>query len=315
MKDTLFQIQHLKQYFSNRNSTVRAVDDVSFTIRQGETFSLVGESGCGKTTCARAVLGMYTPTAGTVLWQDKDISRLDKKGKRAFRSENQMIFQDPYASLDPRMTVAAIVEEGLKSNFSMSPGERREAVAEMLERVGLGREYASRFPHELSGGQRQRVGIARALVMHPRFLVLDEPIAALDVSIGTQIIHLLADLQKEKGLTYLMISHDLGMVQNISHRVAVMYLGNIVELATAEELFAHPRHPYTKALISSVPSLDPEDHWLQNRIKLQGEIPTSGTVEGCKFASRCPMAEEACKTGRPPMVQVAEEHFVSCFKA
>jgi oligopeptide transport system ATP-binding protein len=313
MNDSLFQIKNLKQYFSNKKSTVKAVDDVSFEIKKGETFSIVGESGCGKTTCARAVLGIYKPTDGVILWNNKDISKLSKSEKAEFRSKNQMIFQDPYSSLDPRMTVSTIIEEGLKSNFSLSKNDRVKIIAEILDTVGLGSDYASRFPHELSGGQRQRVGIARALVMNPEFLVLDEPIAALDVSIGTQIINLLMELQKEKGLTYLMISHDLGMVQNISDKVAVMYLGNIVELANSDDLFSNPQHPYTKALLSAVPSLDPTDNWLKNRIKLQGEIPTSSNISGCKFASRCPIGNEKCKTNSPEMKQISSSHFVSCF--
>jgi oligopeptide transport system ATP-binding protein len=313
MNDSLFQIKNLKQYFSNKKSTVKAVDDVSFEIKKGETFSIVGESGCGKTTCARAVLGIYKPTDGVILWNNKDISKLSKSEKAEFRSKNQMIFQDPYSSLDPRMTVSTIIEEGLKNNFSLSKNDRVKIIAEILDTVGLGSDYASRFPHELSGGQRQRVGIARALVMNPEFLVLDEPIAALDVSIGTQIINLLMELQKEKGLTYLMISHDLGMVQNISDKVAVMYLGNIVELANSDDLFSNPQHPYTKALLSAVPSLDPTDNWLKNRIKLQGEIPTSSNISGCKFASRCPIANEKCKTNSPKMKQISPSHFVSCF--
>jgi oligopeptide transport system ATP-binding protein len=314
MNDSLFQIINLKQYFSNKKSIVKAVDDVSFEIKKGETFSIVGESGCGKTTCARSVLGIYKPTDGTILWNNKDISKLTKSEKAEFRSKNQMIFQDPYSSLDPRMTVSTIIEEGLKSNFSLQKNDRIKIIAEILNTVGLGSDYASRFPHELSGGQRQRVGIARALVMNPEFLVLDEPIAALDVSIGTQIINLLTQLQKEKGLTYLMISHDLGMVQNISDKVAVMYLGNIVELASANELFSNPQHPYTKALLSAVPSLDPTDNWLKNRIKLQGEIPTSSNIIGCKFASRCPIANDACRVNSPATKQIAPSHFVSCFK-
>jgi oligopeptide transport system ATP-binding protein len=314
MNDSLFQIINLKQYFSNKKSIVKAVDDVSFEIKKGETFSIVGESGCGKTTCARSVLGIYKPTDGVILWNDKDISKFSKGEKAEFRSKNQMIFQDPYSSLDPRMTVLTIIDEGLKSNLNLSKSDRVKIIEKMLNAVGLGSEYASRFPHELSGGQRQRVGIARALVMNPEFLVLDEPIAALDVSVGTQIINLLMELQKEKGLTYLMISHDLGMVQNISDRVAVMYLGNIVELANANELFSNPQHPYTKALLSSVPSLDPTDNWLENRIKLQGEIPTSSNISGCKFASRCPIANESCKTSLPAMKQLSPSHFVSCCK-
>ena len=307
----LFEIENLKIQFSK----VKAVDGVSFEIKKGETFSLVGESGCGKTTTARAILGVYPIADGKVLWNGKDISTLSKTEMKAFRQQNQMIFQDPYSSLDPRMTVASIIEEGMKQHFNYGKAERHKRIIELLNTVGLTEEYASRFPHELSGGQRQRVGIARALAIDPEFIVCDEPIAALDVSIQAQIINLLIRLQKERGLTYLMISHDLTMVRHISDRIAVLYLGSIVELADTETLYKKPLHPYTQALFSAIPDPDPDSDWLKNRVKMTGEIPSpSNSPCGCKFCTRCPYADGKCKAKAPALKEVESGHFAACHK-
>lgn len=315
MSDALFQVNNLTKDFRRGKSLIHAVDNVSFRIYRGETLSLVGESGCGKTTCARTLLGVYEPTAGQILWNGQDVARMSRAERTAFRRQNQMIFQDPYASLDPRMTVAMSIEEGMKRHFTLSSVERQKRTEELLETVGLTAEFTSRFPHELSGGQRQRVGIARALALEPGFLACDEPIAALDVSIQAQVINLLLSLQKKRGLTYLMISHDLTMVRHISDRVAVMYLGSIVELADTEALYEKPLHPYTKALFSAVPTADPESRWLKNRVPLTEEIPDPGqTVSGCKFAPRCPYATEQCRREAPPPTNY-DGHFVACWTA
>lgn len=315
MPEVLFQAESLKRYFQSGKSSVKALDDVSFQIYHGETLSLVGESGCGKTTCARSLLGIYEPTAGQILWKGKDISTLSRTERTAFRRENQMIFQDPYACLDPRMTVAMSIEEGMRRHFSYSMEERRNRIEELLETVGLTTEFASRFPHELSGGQWQRVGIARALALEPRFLACDEPIAALDVSIQAQIINLLMRLQKERGLTYLMISHDLTMVRHISDRVAVMYLGSIVEMADTEALYEKPLHPYTQALFSAIPQAEPGSGWLEKRLQLEGEVPNPrNTPKGCKFSSRCPYARDKCRKEAPPLAESVPGHVTSCWK-
>ena len=315
MPDALFQVKQVKKDFRRGKSLIHAVDDVSFSIYRGETLSLVGESGCGKTTCARTLLGVYEPTAGSVLWNGKGTKNLSRAERTAFRCQNQMIFQDPYASLDPRMTVSMSIEEGMKRHFNLSSVERQKRVEELLETVGLTAEFASRFPHELSGGQRQRVGIARALALEPTFLACDEPIAALDVSIQAQIINLLLRLQKERGLTYLMISHDLTMVRHISDRVAVMYLGSIVELSDTEALYEKPRHPYTRALFSAVPKAEPDSDWLKARLQLTGEIPDPGHIPlGCKFAPRCPYASERCRQAAPPLKEQKRGHFVACWE-
>ena len=315
MPDALFQVKQVKKDFRRGKSLIHAVDDVSFSIYRGETLSLVGESGCGKTTCARTLLGVYEPTAGSVLWNGKGTKNLSRAERTAFRCQNQMIFQDPYASLDPRMTVSMSIEEGMKRHFNLSSAERQKRVEELLETVGLTAEFASRFPHELSGGQRQRVGIARALALEPTFLACDEPIAALDVSIQAQIINLLLRLQKERGLTYLMISHDLTMVRHISDRVAVMYLGSIVELSDTEALYEKPRHPYTRALFSAVPKAEPDSDWLKARLQLTGEIPDPGHIPlGCKFAPRCPYASERCRQAAPPLKEQKRGHFVACWE-
>lgn len=307
----LFEVDNLKIQFGK----VKAVGGVSFTIKKGETFSLVGESGCGKTTTARAILGVYPPADGKVLWNGKDIRALSKSEMKDFRRKNQMIFQDPYSSLDPRMTVASIIEEGMKRHFSFAKAERHSRIIELLNTVGLSEEFASRFPHELSGGQRQRVGIARALAINPEFIVCDEPIAALDVSIQAQIINLLMRLQRERGLTYLMISHDLTMVRHISDRIAVLYLGSIVELADTDALYSNPLHPYTQALFSAIPDPDPDSDWLQKRVKMTGEIPsTSNSPIGCKFCTRCPYADDKCKAEAPVLKEVESGHLAACHK-
>jgi len=315
MNEPLFEVKDLKIQFRAGKALVRAVDGVSLALHRGETLSLVGESGCGKTTCARALLGVYPPAEGEVLWNGRPVSSL-RRGERAdFRRKNQMIFQDPYESLDPRMTVGEIIEEGARRHFDRPAAEHHARTRELLATVGLSGEFASRFPHELSGGQRQRVGIARALALEPECLICDEPIAALDVSIQAQIVNLLIRLQKERGLTYLLISHDLAVVRHVSDRIAVMYLGRVVELADAEALYASPRHPYTRALLSAIPQADPDRDWLTNRTPLTGELPSpTAALPGCGFASRCPYADGRCRAEAPPLREAEKGHFVSCWK-
>lgn len=311
--EILYDVQGLSRYFPSKRGVVKAVDDVSFQIRKGETFSLVGESGCGKTTCGRTLLGVYSKTAGKVLYHGVDKDSLNKAQQKEYLQKNQMIFQDPYACLDPRMSIASIIEEGMKVHFSYSASERTAICAELLHEVGLPAEFLSRFPHELSGGQRQRIGIARALAMNPEFIVCDEPIAALDVSIQAQVVNLLIRLQKEMGLTYLFISHDLSMVKHISDKIAVMYLGSIVELGTPDVIYNRPMHPYSKALLSAIPVADPDGNWAKKRIPLTGEVPSPVDVPaGCKFWKRCPYAKETCKEQRPALRELETGHFVAC---
>ena len=311
--EILYDVQGLSRYFPSKRGVVKAVDDVSFQIRKGETFSLVGESGCGKTTCGRTLLGVYSKTAGKVLYHGVDKDSLSKAQQKEYLQKNQMIFQDPYACLDPRMSIASIIEEGMKVHFSYSASERTTICAELLHKVGLPAEFLSRFPHELSGGQRQRIGIARALAMNPEFIVCDEPIAALDVSIQAQVVNLLIRLQKEMGLTYLFISHDLSMVKHISDKIAVMYLGSIVELGTPDVLYNRPMHPYSKALLSAIPVADPDGNWAKKRIPLTGEVPSPvDAPAGCKFWKRCPYAKETCKEQRPALRELETGHFVAC---
>ncbi len=311
--EILYDVQGLSRYFPSKRGVVKAVDDVSFQIRKGETFSLVGESGCGKTTCGRTLLGVYSKTAGKVLYHGVDKDSLSKAQQKEYLQKNQMIFQDPYACLDPRMSIASIIEEGMKVHFSYSASERTAICAELLHKVGLPAEFLSRFPHELSGGQRQRIGIARALAMNPEFIVCDEPIAALDVSIQAQVVNLLIRLQKEMGLTYLFISHDLSMVKHISDKIAVMYLGSIVELGTPDALYNRPMHPYSKALLSAIPVADPDGNWAKKRIPLTGEVPSPvDAPAGCKFWKRCPYAKETCKEQRPALRELETGHFVAC---
>ncbi|MFB2348876.1 ABC transporter ATP-binding protein [Priestia megaterium] len=309
------EIKQLSKYFSITNKQVlKAVDGVSFHISKGETFGLVGESGCGKSTAGRTIIGLYNRTSGEVLYKGKNVHELSEKEKFAFHRNMQMIFQDPYASLNPRSTVKEIISEpmevhGLYSNKK----EMLNRVYELLEDVGLNRDHANRYPHEFSGGQRQRIGIARALALNPECIIADEPISALDVSVQAQVVNLLKKLQKEKGLTYLFIAHDLSMVKHISSRIGVMYLGHLVELTTSSELYQKPLHPYTQALLSAIPIPDPDVEDNRKRIVLKGELPSPiNPPSGCVFNTRCPLAVAACKTQKPEWQEVEDNHFVAC---
>ena len=312
-KQVLFEVKDLCKYFpASHKRSVKAVDRVTLNIYKGETLSLVGESGCGKTTLGRTILGVYPKTSGEILYQGQDREKASAQQKKQFQKDNQMIFQDPYSCLDPRMSIGSIIEEGMKVHFSMSSSQRQKRCQELLERVGLPREMVSRFPHELSGGQRQRIGIARALATEPEFIVCDEPIAALDSSIQAQVINLLMDLQKELGFTYLFISHDLSMVRHISDRICIMYLGSVVELADAQQIDENPVHPYTRALFSAVPQID-DAGWSSRRIKLEGEIPNPiNAPKGCKFCTRCMWAKQICQEQPPQLEEIEPGHFVAC---
>ncbi len=312
----LVEVKNLKQYFNvGRRQQLKAVDDISFAIRRGETFGLVGESGCGKTTCGRCILRVYDATDGQILFDGKEVNKLSGHELQDFRRRAQMIFQDPYASLDPRMTVDDIISEGLNVHYkNLSNKEKHDLVSELLMSVGLNSEHGARFPHELSGGQRQRIGIARALALKPDFIVCDEPISALDVSIQAQIVNLLIKLQRERNLTYLFISHDLSMVKHISDRIGVMYLGKLVEVCENQRLYEQPLHPYTQALISAIPVPDPDKKGLVGQIKLKGEVPSPiNTPPGCKFAGRCPYATERCRQAAPELREVEKDHYVACY--
>ena len=317
MPQQLLEIKNLKKYFPVRKGLfqrvvghVRAVDDVSLAIKPGETLGLVGESGCGKTTVGRTLLRLYEPTSGEIQFDGRDVATLHGRQLRELRRDMQIVFQDPFSSLNPRMTVRSIIEEGLLVHRIGSASERLDRVHDILRKVGLDTSYVNRYPHEFSGGQRQRISIARALVLNPKFVVLDEPISALDVSIQAQIINLLTDLKDELKLTYLFISHDLSVVEYISNRVAVMYLGEVVEMASSEQLYKTPLHPYTKALLSSVPSMDPNAR--NKRAVLTGDVPSPiNPPGGCRFHPRCPIAREVCSRVAPKPVDI-EGHVVRC---
>ena len=314
-RDTLVSVQGLVKHFPVEGSddVVRAVDGVSFEIFAGETLGLVGESGCGKSTVGRCLLRLIEPTAGHVHFQGRDILALNKKELREIRREMQIIFQDPYASLNPRMKVGDIVAEPLVIHDQGTKSERRERVAGLLRRVGLDPDYMNRYAHEFSGGQRQRIGVARSLALNPKLIVADEPVSALDVSVQAQVVNLLQELQEEFKLTYLFISHGLAVVEHISTRVAVMYLGRIVEIASAAELYAQPLHPYTQALLSAIPIPDPRQK--RKRIILQGDVPTPiNPPSGCRFRTRCPIAIEECAHIDPELREVSPGHEVACIR-
>ena len=317
MSDYILEVEHLKQYFPvrtgfARTTPLKAVDDVSFSIRPGETLGLVGESGCGKTTVGRSVLRLYEPTGGTVKFEGETIT---EKNILSMRRKMQMVFQDPYSSLNPRMTVEDIIGEPLDVHKLYSTRkERREKVLQLMEYVGLNAEHATRYAHEFSGGQRQRIGIARALAVNPKFIVCDEPVSALDVSIQAQVINMFEDLQKQLGMAYLFIAHDLLVVRHISDRIAVMYLGHMVEIADADELMDHPVHPYTESLLSAVPIPDPITARKKNRIVLEGDVPSPLHMpSGCPFRTRCRYATEQCAAQRPELTDRGGGHQVACW--
>ena len=314
MTTPLLEARNLsKHFFLGGGAVLAAVDGISLALHRGETLGLVGESGCGKTTAGRTIVRIYDPTAGEIHFEGQDIAALPPQELLAVRKRMQMIFQDPYASLNPRMTVGDIVLEPMTIHGIGAPGARRNRVREILEIVGLNSEHANRYPHEFSGGQRQRVGIARALAVEPEFIVCDEPISALDVSIQAQIVNTLEDLQRQLGLTYLFIAHDLSMVKHISNRIAVMYLGRFVELAESHTLYTDPRHPYTRALLSSIPVPDPAASRKRRRILLEGEIPSPlNPPEGCRFVTRCPEAKPLCREVMPELVDLGNDHWVAC---
>lgn len=314
MAEPFIKVENLSKFFElNRKQTLKAVKDISFEIYKGETVGLVGESGCGKSTTGRCLVNLYEPTSGKIYYKGKDTSQFTKQEKQAFTGDVQMIFQNPYSSLNPRMTVKEIVAQGMKYHGNYSKTEIDCRIEQLLEKVGLGVEHMSRFAHEFSGGQRQRIGIARALSVNPEFIVCDEPISALDVSIQAQVINMLKKLQYDMGLTYLFIAHDLSVVKYISDRVIVMYLGTIVEEAPVEELYKNPAHPYTKVLLSAIPVANPIKAKANKRIKVSGEIPSPiNSKPGCQFAERCPYAVDHCFNEAPPRKEISKDHFVAC---
>ena len=316
----ILRVENLKMYFPIYKGIMRrhvgnvmAVDDISFEIHPGETLGLVGESGCGKSSAGRAILRLYDITGGSIQLEGIEIGTMKGDALRRLRPEMQMIFQDPQASLNPRMTVGAIIAEPLDEHQNLTKAETRARVNELMDAVGLNRDFTKRFPHEFSGGQRQRIGIARALALNPKFIVCDEPIAALDVSIQAQVVNLLEELQQRLGLTYLFISHDLSMVRHIADRVAVMYLGKIVELADRDQLYDSPQHPYTQALLSAVPEPDPSVENTRQRILLEGDVPSpANPPKGCNFSTRCPRVMDICKNEVPDFKQLSDKRYVAC---
>ncbi|WP_461812209.1 ABC transporter ATP-binding protein [Faecalimonas sp.] len=312
--EKLITLENVSKHFHvGRKQTLVAVNNVNMDIYKGETLGVVGESGCGKSTLGRTVMGIYSPTSGKITYNGEEVKVKKTKDRYEYSKKAQIIFQDPYASLNPRMTVGSIIAEGMEIHNMYDKETRQKRVYELLETVGLNREHANRFPHEFSGGQRQRIGIARALAVEPEFIVCDEPISALDVSIQSQIINLLKNLQEEHGFTYMFIAHDLNIVKYISDRIAVMYLGNLVELADSDEIYEHTLHPYSQALLDAVPIPDPEKESLKERKLLSGDVPSPiNPKPGCPFAGRCPKATEACRTTSPELKEVRPNHFVAC---
>ncbi|MGC4047337.1 MAG: ATP-binding cassette domain-containing protein [Armatimonas sp.] len=308
----MLEVENLSVHFPiGGGRVVRAVDGVSFTLGKGETLGLVGESGCGKSTTARAILRLLPATDGKVRFDGQDLLALPEAGLRPLRKRIQMVFQDPYASLSPRRTIGQILTEPLEIHGVGTPEERKAKVASLLTQVGLSPGVAPRYPHEFSGGQRQRIGIARALALDPELLILDEPVSALDISVRAQVVNLLADLQKARAISYLFVGHDLSLIRHVAHRVAVMYLGRIVELASAEALYAHPAHPYTRSLLASAPVPDPTHR--RQSAPLEGDPPSPVDIpSGCRFRTRCPIAREGCAKNNPPLIQLAPGHFSAC---
>ena len=319
MNATLIEVKNLKKYFATKNffggnkHVVKAVDDVSFTIRKGETFGLVGESGCGKSTLGRTIIRMYDVTNGDILFDGTNIARLEKKQLGVYHRKMQIIFQDPYSALNPSMNVGEIINEPLLLDKEMSSKDRENKIVSLLEKVGMKKDDMERFPYEFSGGQRQRIGIARALSTNPEFILCDEPISALDVSIQAQVVNLLEDFQQEIGVPYLFVAHDLSMVRHISHRIGVMYLGNLVEMGDCDDVYDHPLHPYTQALLSAIPIADPQRARSSTRQTIGGNIPSPMDVpSGCRFHTRCPYAKPICSEVAPESKECEKGHFTSC---
>ena len=319
-RENLIEVSGLKQYFTKTSGLfgkkvqyIKAVDNVSFHIKKGETLGLVGESGCGKSTTGRTLIKLYEPTDGKIIFDGEDITNYSQKQMLPFRKRMQMVFQDPYASLDSRMTINEIIGEAMVTHGIATGSEKNDRIMDLLDKVGLMKDHANRYPHEFSGGQRQRVGIARALAVNPEFIICDEPISALDVSIQAQVINMLEDLQQDMGLTYLFIAHDLSMVKHISNRIGVMYLGNLVEIGASDEINEYPAHPYTQALLSAVPLPDPKMARERKRIVLQGDVPSPlNPPSGCPFRTRCTKCMKICSEVKPKLKEIAPGHQVAC---